>query len=215
MLPEFLLAMGLAFDPATGAPEISDDPTAESAPDWTVLIPENRHAQVANLIKTTRLPDLDEYATVTRGETRGDSITVLLLDLMDPGTETTSVFAASYTPSGLCCDIRLLGTRGSETITPFLDVRDNHGESVAFIARERPVSISFETTPEGTSGIRTIEITEVDVWNAENSDTETYRLTELHRTYVVDPDGTIRLTESRPVPTDRDAFTARFRVTYP
>ena len=215
MIPEFLLAMGLAFDPATGAPEVSDDPTAESSPDWAVLIPAARRSQVAALIKADNLPDLDEYASVTRGETPGDSVTVLLLDLMNPETETTSVIAATYSPSGECRDVKLLGSRGSESITPFLDVRDNHGESVAFIARERPVAVSFVTTPENVPTIQTVEITEVDVWNAENSDTETYRLTELHRSYAIDPDGTIRLTESRPVPTDRDAFVSRFRVTYP
>ena len=215
MIPEFLLAMGLAFDPTTGIPEVNDDPTAESALDWIVLIPENRRTEVAAMIKAPELPDLDEYASVSRCKTMTDSITLLLLDLMNPETETTSVFAATYTPGGECRDVKQLGSLGSESITPFLDVRDNHGESVAFIARERPVTISFVNTPENTPAIQTIQITEVDVWNAENADTETYRLTELHRSYAIDDDGSIRLTESRPVPTDRDAFNARFSVTYP
>lgn len=212
MIPEFLIAMGLTFSPTDGLCEPSDDPTAEAAPDWNVLIPVAERPRLATLMTTDEVADLDEWGAVER-YVAADSVAVLVLDIGDPVSATTSVIVTTYTPDGTFRDMTRIGSRGSENITPFLDVRDNHGESVAFIAREKPVDLKFVMSPEGRVMLETVEVTEVDAWNAELAENETYRLTELHRSYVFDPDGRIRLVESRPVPTDRDAFARRFRVT--
>lgn len=212
MIPEFLLAMGLTFNAGTGFIEDNDDPTAEAAPDWTVLVPESARPALVKALKTEELPDLDEWASVSRFF-YADTIAVVIFDVADPEENVSTAFAATYTPTeGKFLDMTRLGSCGSETITPFIDVSDFHGESVAVIAREKPVAITISQSPEGKTILSTVEITEVDVWNAENSETETYRLTELHRTFSFGPDGKIILDSSRPVPTQRADFYKSYNV---
>lgn len=212
MIPEFLIAMGLMFDPATGIAEVNDDPTSDAAADWEKLLPADRRAEAARLLNMTDLPDPDEAASV-ESCVSVDTLSLVTIDVTDDATGLTRVLLATFTDNGRMIEMTAAGTRGGELLAPPVEVRDKaHNESVATVLRISPVSIKVTDAPEGGKNVEVWDVLNLELFDPTTDETETIRLREIHTTYVVGADGRFRRVASRPVPTDIDGLVEAYRV---